>query len=91
MSAARLVDNGKWLLWLAGVAATAIFGAIGFNRSAICKVEGDLRGEVKSNADQITALREWRAGADKDIGYIAAGVKRLEEKFDTLPKEPVKP
>ena len=85
MTAKRLVDNGKWVYWLAGLVAVMAAGAVSLNRIAIGKTRDDLCPDIKQNRDDIADIREWKGGAQKDLEYTAQGIKRLEQHFQTLP------
>lgn len=81
MTAKRLVDNGKWMVWLAGIVAVMAAGAFGLNRSAI----DDNHDEITGIKDDVSDIREWKGGVQKDLEYTAQGIRRLEKKFETLP------
>jgi len=79
VTAKRLVENGKWIFWLAGIVAVFAASAVGINRAAIGK-----------NCDDITNLKVQTGKVETHIEYIARGVKRLEQERGTYVAPPAK-
>jgi len=76
MTAKRLIDNGKWVLWIVGFLSSAVLTiAVLWGRSASCAIDDNRKG--------ITELREWKGEAKAKIEYTADGVRRLEDKWGT--------
>lgn len=82
MTAKRLIDNGKWVLWVVGFLASAVFTLVLlWGRSASCSMDDNRKGiassseRIRANEVRVETLEKRHDRFDEKLDAIGAAVQ----------------